>query len=164
MLRRFGTWMYRYRDGFALAVVVAGVLALPLNANGGFRGIEMAFWKSQAQACGVLVVVSMRGSSGDPQAATTCFMYAYAYCHASTLVESFSGLDTSETVTFAIEPQLFAGGGHACSIQMNDALGVIFANRRSNKDWVTCADVDQRPDGLLVSGCGPYGDILVSTE
>jgi hypothetical protein len=163
MLRRFGTWMYRYQDGFALAVVVAGVIALPLNANGGVRGIEMAFWQSQAQACGVLVVVSMRGSSGDPQAATTC-LQAYAHCHAATLVESFSGLDTSETVTFAIEPQLFAGGAHPCSIQLNLAFGVIFANRRSNKDWVTCAGVAQRPDGLLFFGCGQYGTILVSTE
>jgi hypothetical protein len=164
MLKRFGTWMYRYAVAIELAILVAGVLALVLNADGGFRGIEMAFWKSQAQPCGVLVVISMRGSSGDPQAATACFMQAYAHCHAATLVESFSGLDTSETVTFAIEPQLFAGGAHACSIQFNSASGVMFANRRSNNDWVTCAGVDQRPDGLLFSGCGQYGPMLVSTE
>jgi hypothetical protein len=40
----------------------------------------------------------------------------------------------------------------------------MFANRRSNNDWVTCAGVDQRPDGLLFSGCGQYGPMLVSTE
>ena len=141
MLRRFGTWMYRYRRGFAMAILVAGVLALLLLTHGGFRGIEMVFWQSQAQACGTLLVVDGRVSSGDPQAATTCFMQAYAHCHAATLVESFSGLDTSNTDTFAIEPVLFAGGAHPCSIQFNSAAGVIFANRRSNNDWVTCAGV-----------------------
>ncbi|SRR5260221_8463005 len=167
MLRRFGAWMYRYAVAIELAILVAGVLALVLNADGGFRGIEMAFWKSQAQACGLLSEYAdglRRGSYGDPQAATTCFMQAYAHCHAATLVKSFTGTDTRETYTFAIEPVFFAGGGHACSIQLNEALGVIFANRRSNNDWVTCAGADLRPDGLLFSGCGQFGNILVSTE
>jgi len=48
MLRRFGAWMYRYAVAIELAILVAGVLALVLNADGGFRGIEMAYWKSQA--------------------------------------------------------------------------------------------------------------------
>jgi len=167
MLRRFGAWMYRYAVAIELAILVAGVLALVLNADGGFRGIEMAYWKSQAQACGLLSEYAdglRRGSYGDPQAATTCFMQAYAHCHAATLVESFTGTDTRETYTFAIEPVLIVGGGHPCSIQLNLTLGVIFANRRSHNDWVTCAGVDQRPDGLLVSGCGQFGTILVSTE
>ncbi len=115
MLRRFGAWMYRYAVAIELAILVAGVLALVLNADGGFRGIEMAFWKSQAQACGLLSEYAdglRRGSYGDPQAATTCFMQAYAHCHAATLVESFSGVDTSNRGTFVIEPVLFAGGGH----------------------------------------------------
>jgi hypothetical protein len=164
MLRRFGAWIYRYRGGLPAAILVAGVLALVLNADGGFRGVEMAFWKSQAQACGTLVVVSMRGSSGDRQAATTCFMQAYAHCHAATLVESFSGVDTSDAYTFAIEPVLFAGGTHACSIQINDTRGGVFGYGRSNNDWVTCAGVDQRPDGLLFSDCGKYGTFVMSTE
>ncbi len=164
MLRRFGTWMYRYRRGLAMAILVAELLTLLLMMHGGVRGIEMAYWQSQAQACGTLVVVSMRGSSGDPQAATTCFMRAYAHCHAATLIEYFSGLDTSDMDTFVIEPVLFAGGAHPCSIQFNSAFGVGLAHRLSNNDWVTCAGVDQRPDVLLFSGCGQYGNILVSTE
>jgi len=115
MLKRFGTWIYNYRRGLAMAILVAGLLALLLMTHGGVRGIEMGFWQSQAQACGTLshwVRMDGPGSSGDPQAATTCYMQAYAHCHAATLVESFSGVDTSNRGTFVIEPVLFAGGGH----------------------------------------------------
>jgi hypothetical protein len=95
----------------------------------------MAFWQSQAQACGSLsVYVDGRVSSGDPQAATTCFMRAYAHCHVATLVASFSYasgvVHTSSTYTFLIEPQLFAGGDHPCSIQLNaPSNSVIIALR-----------------------------------
>src|SRR5260221_7743318 len=121
MLKRFGTWMYLYRRGVAKAILVAGLLTLLLMTHGGFRGIEMVFWQSQAQACGTLYVVDGRVSSGDPQAATTCFMRAYTQCHAATLVESFN-VDNSDTVTFVVEPVLIVGGAHPCSIQMNRSL------------------------------------------
>src|SRR5258706_9741947 len=152
------------RCGSALATVAAGLLALPLKLYGGLRGVEMAFWQSKAKACGTLYVVHGSVRSGYPQAATTCFMQAYAHCHAATLVESFSGVDTSDTYTFAIEPVLFAGGAHACSIQLNDPSGGVFAYGRSNNDWVTCAGVDQRPDGLLFSDCGKSATFVMSTE
>ena len=35
MLKRLGAWIYSYRRSFALAILVAGVLALLLLANGG---------------------------------------------------------------------------------------------------------------------------------
>jgi hypothetical protein len=38
MLKRFGTWMYRYRRGLAMAVLVAGLFVLLLLANGGANG------------------------------------------------------------------------------------------------------------------------------
>jgi hypothetical protein len=78
----------------------------------------MAFWQSQAQACGTLYVVNGRVRSGDPQAATTCFMQAYAHCHAATLVESFN-VENTDRNTFAIEPVLLVDGAHPCSIQVN---------------------------------------------
>src|SRR5258705_515286 len=160
MLKRFGTWMYRYRRGFALAIVVAGGLALPLKLYGGFRGIEMAFLQSQAQACGRLVVVDGRVRSGDPKAATTCVMRAYANCHAATLVESFS-VDNTARDTFVIEPVLFVGGAHPCSIQGNWTPVGISAKRPDPYDWTECAGVEQRSDGLHISGCGQGSDFVV---
>jgi len=165
MLRRFGAWMYCYRRGFAVAVLAAGVLTLLLT-HGCFRGVEMAFWQSQAQPCGTLshwVRMDGPGSSGDPQAATTCFMQTYAHCQVATLVTSFSGVDTSDRDTFVIEPVLFAGGAHPCSIQVNLARRGVLAQRFPNDDWVTCAGVDQRSDGLHFSGCGAYGDLFVGS-
>jgi hypothetical protein len=123
----------------------------------------MAFWQSQAHACGTLYVVNGSVSSGDPQAATTCFMQAYAHCHAATLVESVFDLDVPPTYTYLIEPQLFAGGAHACSIQVNVAIGGSLSGLRSNNDWVACADVEQRSDGLHIFGCGPYSDYVVGS-
>jgi len=168
MLKRFGTWMYRYRRGLAMAVLVAGLFVLLLLANGGGQWIEMAFWQSQAQACGSLsVYVDGRVSSGDPQAATTCFMRAYAHCRVATLVASFSYasgvVHTSSTYTFLIEPQLFAGGDHPCSIQLNAPPNSVMIRPQTHNDWVACADVAQRSNGLRFSGCYMYGDICVSS-
>jgi hypothetical protein len=160
MLKRFGAWMYRYRRGFALAIVVPGVLALPLKLYGGFRGIEMVFWQSQAQACGTLYVVDGRVRSGDPQTAMTCVMQAYAHCHAARLVESFN-VENTDMDTFVIEPVLLVGGAHPCSIQGNWTPVGISAKRPDPYDWTECASVDQRPDGLHISGCGQGSDFVV---
>jgi hypothetical protein len=120
----------------------------------------MAFWQSQAQPCGTLLVVDGRVSSGDPQAATACFMQAYAHCHAATLVESFSEDNTARD-TFVIEPVLFVGGAHPCSIQGNWTPVGISAKRLDPYDWTECAGVDQRSDGLHISGCGQGSDFVV---
>jgi hypothetical protein len=152
--------MYLYRRGFAMAILVARVLALPLKLYRGFRGIEMVFWQSQAQACGTLYVVHGSVRSGDPQAATACFMQAYAQCHAATLVESFSEDNTTRD-TFVIEPVLFVGGAHPCSIQGNWTPVGISAKRPDPYDWTECAGVDQRSDGLHISGCGQGSDFVV---
>jgi hypothetical protein len=160
MLKRFGTWMYRYRRGFALVILVAGVLALLLMTHGSFRGVEMAFWQSRAQACGTLYVVDGRVSSGDPQAATTCFMQAYTHCRAATLVESFN-VENTDRNTLVIEPVLLVGGAHPCSIQVNLTPVGISANRPDPYDWTECAGVDQRSDGLHIFGCGQGSDFVV---
>jgi hypothetical protein len=160
MLKRFGAWMYRYRRGFALAIVVPGVLALPLMLYGGFRGIEMVVWQRQAQACGTLYVIYGRVRSGDPQAATDCFTRAYTHCRAARLVES-RDVENTDTVTFVVEPVLLVGGAHPCSIQVNWSLVGVEAKRRDPYDWVTCAGVDQRSDGLHISGCGQGSDFVV---
>src|SRR5258706_13818941 len=138
------------RCGSALATVAAGLLALPLKLYGGLRGVEMAFWQSKAKACGTLYVVHGSVRSGYPQAATTCFMQAYAHCHAATLVESFSEDNTARD-TFVIEPVLFVGGAHPCSIQGNWTPVGISAKRPDPYDWTECAGVDQRSDGLHIS-------------
>src|SRR5258706_10707426 len=162
MLRRFGTWMYRYRRGFAMAILFAGLLTLLLMTHGGFRGIEMVLWQSQAQACGTLYVVDGHVSSGDPHAATTCFMQAYTHCRAATLVESFN-VENTDRNTFVIEPVLLVGGAHPCSIQGNWTPVGISAKRPDPYDWTECAGVDQRSDGLHIFGCGPYSDFVVGS-
>ncbi len=162
MLRRFGAWMYRSWRVLAVVTLVAGLLAL-LLVHADVRGrVGIAYWKSQAQACGSLLVVNGHVSSGDPQAATDCFMQAYTHCRAATLVKRVFDIDDPQRYTYLIEPQLFAGGAHSCSIQLNLALGGSLAESRSNNDWVECAGgVDQRSDGLHFSGCGQGNDLVV---
>src|SRR5260221_1719781 len=162
MLKRFGTWMYLYRRGVAKAILVAGLLTLLLMTHGGFRGVEMVLWQSQAQACGTLYVVDGRVRSGDPQAATTCFMRAYAHCHAATLVTSYN-VDNTDKDTFVIEPVLIVGGAHPCSIQLNVSLVGISAKRLDPYDWTECAGVEQRSDGLHIFGCGTGRDFVVGS-
>lgn len=161
MLRRFGAWMRRHWHVLAAVVMVAGLLIL-LIARGDFQGIGIAYWQSHAQQCGTLQVVEGNVSSGNPQSAATCFMQAYSHCRAAELVESSASLDTPPTYTYLVEPQLLANGGHACSIQANEAIGGSDVALASNHVWVSCADVAQRWYGLRFYSCGTYGDLFVS--
>ena len=161
MLRRFGASMRRSWRMLAVVTVVAGLLAL-LLVHADVRGrVGIAYWKSQAQACGSLLVVNGHVSSGDPQAATDCFMQAYTHCRAATLVKRVFDIDEPQRYTYLIEPQLFAGGAHSCSIQGNWTPVGISAKQDDPYDWTECAGVDQRSDGLHISGCGQGNDFVV---
>ena len=160
MLKRFGTWLYAYRRGFALAILAAQLFVLLLMTHGGFRGVEMIVWQSVAQPCGTLYVPYGDVRSGDPQAATACFTQASVQCDAATLVESYAS-DNSDRTTFAIEPVLLLGGAHPCSIQENSTPVGVEVKLPDPYDWTECADVEQRADGLHISGCGQGNDFVV---
>ncbi|GEM_PF-5052363 len=87
--------------------------------------------------------------------AESCFQQAFQQCAPATLSVTWMSIDTGVIRTFAVAPS-----GDHCSV--TDLMQPYFVPPHpAQTATFTCASVAQKPGGLLISGCGADGDLLL---
>ncbi len=135
-------------------VVVAGLAVAGLSVEPARSWI----WQHAGQACGT-VTINFRDQVADPASAVRseeCFARAYARCRAATLdTERLTGVDTSSSATFVVEP-----GIGSCRIVYRWTNSVD-AGMMTGSGVDACAGLRAEAGGLRVLACGAAGDIII---
>lgn len=97
--------------------------------------------------------------SATPSTAETCLWQAYSQCQAATMSYTQQDVDVSTTDAISVRPV-----GGACSVKMavqHMALIKTSGKGSNNTAMYTCTGIQQRTDGLLITGCGAAGNVHV---
>ena len=109
-------------------------------------------------SCGSIVIGGVQRAPLDPSAASTaetCCAHAYQQCVAATLQVTWMGVDAGVVRHFAVSPS-----GGQCSIT-DQAQSYVAPRPPLPATTYACASVAQKPEGLIIAGCGADGDVLV---
>lgn len=150
-----GIWLAR-TDGSSTKRLSDGIFLGVLNNQSGGQSSNQSSGSSSAVACGAVRMLGPNPPSDKAALqAEDCFFQAFQACQAATLAVTMMGVDAGTTNNFAIEAQ-----GTGCRVTGNVVRYVVPRPTAVPEQFV-CQGLSRKNNGLVFSGCGAQGDIVV---
>ncbi|MDQ6694942.1 MAG: hypothetical protein M3014_11085 [Chloroflexota bacterium] len=147
---------------YVAALLFTGLLA-GFGISSRLQSVSAAtLWQAQSEQCGL---IQERGAqlvedTAGAQQAELCFLHAYGQRLPATLVLQIMGIDTVGKHTLALGTSDTQGGGGQYGVTDTVEFRVVPRPQVTTTVY-NCSGLLQSDRGLVITGCGQEGDLLI---